>query len=74
MSEACFVGMDVSQDTVDVAVHPGTAFQIANDEPGVTAAVERLQALQPTLIVLEATGGLEVPLAGVLAAGLCPWW
>jgi len=68
MSGACFVGMDVSQDTVDVAVQPGTAFRIVNDEPGVAAAVERLQELQPTLIVLEATGGLEVPLAGALAA------
>lgn len=72
MSGACFVGMDVSQETVDVAVHPGTAFQIANDEPGVAEAVERLQALQPTLIVLEATGGLEVPLAGALAAAGLP--
>ncbi len=68
MSPAIFVGMDVSQDTVDVAVQPGTAFQIMNDEAGITTAVERLQALQPTLIVLEATGGLEVPLAGALAA------
>jgi transposase len=68
MSPAIFVGMDVSQETVDVAVQPGTAFQIANDEQGITGAVERLQALQPTLIVLEATGGLEVPLAGTLAA------
>lgn len=68
MSSAIFVGMDVSQDTVDVAVQPGTAFQITNDEQGITVVVERLQALQPTLIVLEATGGLEVPLAGALAA------
>lgn len=68
MSAACVVGMDVSQDTVDVAVQPGTAFQIANDEPGVAKAVARLQALEPTLIVLEATGGLEVPLARALAA------
>jgi transposase len=71
MSAEIFVGMDVSQACVDVAVHPGTAFQIANDERGVVQAVERLQALQPTLIVLEATGGLEVPLAGALvSAGL----
>jgi transposase len=68
MSGACFVGMDVSQGTVDVAVHPGTAFQIANDDQGIAEAVERVQALQPTLIVREATGGLEVPLAGALAA------
>ncbi len=68
MNSTIFVGMDISQDTIDVAVQPGTAFQIANDEQGITRAVERLQALQPTLIVLEATGGLEVPVASALAA------
>jgi transposase len=68
MSPAIFVGMDVSQDTIDVVVHPGAAFRIGNDEPGVAEVVKRLQAVQPTLIVLEATGGLEVPLAGALAA------
>jgi transposase len=68
MSPAIFIGVDISQDTVDVAVQPGTAFQMANDEQGIAVVVDRLQALQPTLIVLEATGGLEVPLVGALAA------
>lgn len=68
MSGTCFIGMDISQDTVDVAVRPGTAFQIANTEQGLAEAVQRLQTLTPALIVLEATGGLEVPLAGALAA------
>lgn len=67
MSTEVFVGMDVSQACVDVAVHPGTAFQIAQNERGIAEAVERLQAVQPTLIVLEATGGLEVPLTGAPA-------
>ncbi len=72
MNPTIFVGIDVSQDTVDVAVQPGTAFQVRNNEPGITEAVVRLQAVQPTLIVLEATGGLEVPLAGALAAAGLP--
>jgi transposase len=72
MSSAIFVGMDVSQGTVDVAVQPGTVFQITNDERGIADAIERLQGLPPTLIVLEATGGLEVPLAGALAAAGLP--
>src|SRR5258705_10513514 len=42
MSAEIFVGMDVSQDWVDVAVHAGTAFQIAHDESGITQAGERL--------------------------------
>lgn len=72
MSAEIFVGMDVSQACVDVAVHPGTAFQIPHDERGIAQAVERLHTLQPTLVVLEATGGLEVPLAGALAAAGLP--
>jgi transposase len=72
MSAEIFVGMDVSQGCVDVAVRPGTAFQITQDERGIAEAVERLQAVQPTLIVLEATGGLEVPLTGALAAAGLP--
>lgn len=72
MSGTCFIGMDVSQDTVDIAVQPCTAFQIVNDDQGIAEAVKRVQVLQPTLIVLEATGGLEVPLAGALAAAVLP--
>ncbi len=72
MTAEVFVGLDVSQECVDVAVRPGTAFQIAHDEPEIAEAVERLQAVHPTLIVLEATGGLEVPLAGALAAAALP--
>ncbi|HWF59250.1 MAG TPA: hypothetical protein VN666_02940 [Nitrospira sp.] len=59
-----FCRMDISQDFVDVAVQLGTAFQIANNEQGLAETVKRLQTLTPALIVLAATGGLEVPLAG----------
>lgn len=72
MKAEIFVGMDVSQACVDVAMQPDTAFQIPHDEQGIAQAVERLHILQPTLIVLEATGGLEVPLAGALAAAGLP--
>jgi transposase len=67
-----FVGIDVSKARLDVAVVPaGETWQVANDEGGIAAAVQRLRALGPALVVLEATGGLEVPLAGALgAAGL----
>src|SRR5688572_12644518 len=72
MRAEIFVGMDVSQACLDVAVQPGTGFQIPNDENGIAQAVDRLHTLQPTLIVLEATGGFEVPLAGALAAAGLP--
>jgi transposase len=41
---------------------------VANDDAGITPLVARLQALQPALIVLEATGGLEVPVTAALSA------
>ena len=72
MNAACFVGIDVSQDQFDVGVRPGTGFTILHDESGITTIVERLQQLRPALIVLEATGGLEVPLTGALAAAGLP--
>ena len=72
MRAEIFVGIDVAQACVDVAVHPGTAFQIPYDERGIAQAVEPLQALQPTLIVLAATGGLDVPLTRALAASGLP--
>jgi transposase len=45
--------------------------RLTNDEDGITDLVTRLSAARPTLIVLEATGGLEVPVTAALAvAGL----
>lgn len=70
---ALFVGIDVSKQQLDVAVRPsGETWTVAHDEAGLSALVARLQALTPTLIVLEATGGLEVALAGALAAAALP--
>ena len=72
LSAEIFVGRDVSRACGDVAVHPRAAFQIPHDESGIVQAVERLQDLHPTLIVLEATGGLDVPGTGALDAAELP--
>ena len=59
----------MSKATLDVATRPAaTPWTEAHTEAGITALVARLQSLKPTLIVLEATGGLELPLAGALGA------
>ncbi len=64
-----FVGIDVAKAHLDIALRPhGTHERLPHDETGIGALVERLRALVPTLIVLEATGGLEVPLTAALAA------
>ena len=68
-----FVGIDVSKASLDVAVRPtGEAWTTTSDEAGVSALVKRLEVLVPTLIVMEATGGLEVPLVSALAAAGLP--
>jgi transposase len=70
--EPCFVGIDVAKAQLDIAVRPsGERWAVPNDAGGVVTLVERLQALHPTLIVLEATGGLErVATAALATAGL----
>lgn len=67
-----FVGIDVAKHRLDIALRPsGETWDVRNDDAGITALVARLQVLKPTLIVLEATGGLEIAAASALtAAGL----
>lgn len=67
-----FVGIDVSKAQLDIALRPEGRFAVPNDETGFAHGVERLQALPVALIVLEATGGLELPLIGALAAAGLP--
>jgi transposase len=66
---AVFVGIDVAKANLDIALRPtGEHERVPNDETGIAHLVGRLQAARPTLVVLEATGGLEVPLVAALAA------
>jgi transposase len=70
---ATFVGIDVSKARLDGYCRPdGLTFQHPNDDAGIAAIVDHLTALRPALIVLEATGGLEAPLAAALAAAGLP--
>jgi transposase len=66
------VGIDVSKAQLDVALRPtDDCWHVSNDELGIAGLVERLRTVQTTLVVLEATGELEVPVTGALAeAGL----
>jgi transposase len=62
-----FVGIDVAGDRLDIAGRPdGVAWQVANDDDGIAALVARLTEVAPTLVVLEATGGLETAAAMAL--------
>ena len=67
-----FVGLDVSKDALDIAVHEsGEAFRVANTTAGLSSLVTRLKKLKPSLIVLDATGGFELlAVAELSRAGL----
>ena len=63
-----FVGIDVSKSTLDVCIKPpGQTLHVAYDEAGARQVVSRLKELGPALIVMEATGGLEVRIATELS-------
>ncbi len=67
-----FVGIDVAKAKLDIGVRPGGEYwQCANDEAGMTEAVQRLGDRSPLLVVLEATGGREALAVRALhAAGI----
>lgn len=67
-----FIGIDISKTVLEVAVHQRkTRFAVANKESAFPELIAQLVALRPKRIVLEATGGLEIPVVSALfAAGL----
>jgi transposase len=68
-----FVGIDVSKDRLDVHLRPcGESFAVARDGEALAALVERLRALAPALVVMEATGGYETVVASALGAAHLP--
>ena len=68
-----FVGIDVAKAQRDIALRPtGERWTVTNDDAGIPALVAQLQAVQPTLIVLEATGGDQRAVVAALAAAALP--
>jgi transposase len=68
-----FVGIDVSKDTLDVAVLGKRSIeQFANTKKGIAKLVRRMHQLNPKLIVVEATGGYEQALVLALFAADLP--
>jgi transposase len=62
------VGIDVSKATLVVAVHPTGDQWVSETTPAaLETLVARLVTLAPTIIVVEATGGYERPLAAQCA-------
>lgn len=68
-----FVGIDVSKARLDVAMRPlGESESVTNNEASIKTLVKRLGEIQPTLIVLEATGGVERAVVRALASAELP--
>jgi transposase len=73
MEKKIYIGIDVSKDTLDVAVHGDKQhWSFPNNETGITKAASKFKELSPELVVLEATGGFEVFLATELVVAKIP--
>jgi transposase len=71
--EKVYVGIDVAKASIEVAVdEPKQRWSFTNNDEGINQAITCLQEMTPGLVVLEATGGLELPLTAALAAAGLP--
>lgn len=69
-----FAGIDISKERLDVAVrgHQTREWSVKYNEAGVQSLVQELRELASTLVVLEATGGLEEYVLAALAVAGVP--
>jgi transposase len=68
-----FIGVDISKERLDIGVsREGEAWQAKNDEVGIRLTAGRLAEIQPALVVVESTGGLETALVVELCARQIP--
>ena len=73
MEQSTVVGIDVAKEHLDIHVRPtDEAWRVSNDDAGLITLVTRLRALGPLVIVLEASGGYEIPLTAELASAALP--
>lgn len=71
--EEIFVGIDVSKLQLDLAVRGAEEiWQYGNNESGILELVRRLADMEPTLVVIEASGGWEMSLVAELAFAKLP--
>ena len=71
--EATYVGIDVSKHRLDVAARPsGDVWEVQYDESRIEELVLSLKSLNPAMVLLEASGGLELRLVSALAVASLP--
>lgn len=68
-----YVGIDIGTELLVVAIgSSGKPTEVPNTPASVERLIDQLKGLQPSLIVMEPTGGYEIPLAASLAAAGLP--
>ena len=71
--ESIYVGIDVAKAQVDVAIRPtDDRWEVSHDDAGIRQLISKLKTLEPVMVLLEASGGLELPLVAALAAEAVP--
>ena len=74
MIDGAFVGLDVQKSGIQAAIRPtGEHWRTGIDDTGIIETTEKLTEIQPQLVVMEAQGGLELPVAGALAPAGVPF-
>ena len=68
-----YVGIDIAKAHIDVATRPaGQTWRVSYNEEGLRGLAADLEDIKPEVVLLEATGGLELPLATALSAAALP--
>jgi transposase len=72
-STPLWIGIDVAKEQLDIAIGAdGETWSVSNDDAGVETLLNDLRQRNCGLVVLEATGGFEVPAVSALAASGIP--
>ena len=66
-TEARFVGLDAGRDGIEAWIRPtGEVWKVDSGDDGMTQVAETLSRLHPQLVVMQANGNFELPMAGIL--------
>jgi transposase len=73
MNKGTFIGVDIAKTSFEFVAHGDDRhFSLSNDEAGIQQAIRQIKQFSPELIVLEATGGFELPLVAALSMANLP--
>ena len=68
-----YIGIDVSKDSLDVAVHGvKNLMHVSNDQAGIQKVINLAMKRNAMLVCFEATGGYEIPLYAALSEAGVP--